>query len=822
MIIKLNNIDITSKLKLEYGYVAKDNFTPDNLNSVTYTFYFKEEVDIKVSDILEIDTKQWLVGTVDNSISQKQPIKYKAIILCIELTKLLERFIVSPCAFTNKNDYLMDQVLKVLDKAVLRRNDEASIFTFHTVLTDLLAGVKGEDFFFNEMTTLREILDEMLSTLKYRIHVSKIEDGKILLGALNLNYISPIKTLPNNGLIAKRTIQSLENYGKAYEIMVDNVNPQNEREALNEYNLSWENWQTLKPITTDVVTTNNAQLITSFPIEEIKEVKLQWEVKVKLIYDAVGNEETGYMTATEDLSNMFLEEEIYNALALDEQEKHFSYSKGSKSIGVLKTFKVLLFPQSTIENRMETNTTVNQQLEDMGFNLQVFDNTYPFYQIMEQKPTTATFLSKTLYFIKYNSYQNYHISVSKDGDFDFKGGNVLQNPDKSQIDIERFGDHLIDIAKGKGNKEIHYDYILKNKDRLLSLGSRILFNDNSIMTLLTREYAIFNDYVKAHYVFEVNYAAPVNAKLNRERRAFVNPINSFVKRDILIKDKAIIRTEKITSDKDKGFIKYKVLNDTFVNTLVHTEDAAKPLDLGVMYLSSVNYALQLHSKAIANSIRWHFECFDNYSVGYSTGVKTIGGYTVNLNPYVNSVGELENVELNLARSFLQRKVGQTFDEKLEAGIKAPVYTPVMNVDVEVVQTNKTKFKISKDTFEQLTFTYQLEFTQFSECQVIIGNYLTKYIELANGNKLNGDAYIWVSNERYFANDTKNCKGTMTAYQPAKDVDGDVINPMPTAELMTYNAWAIGTNTGKLLVAVNNLKTDKHLLALQIAPDKINI
>ena len=34
-----------------------------------------------------------------------------------------------------------------------------------------------------------------------------------------------------------------------------------------------------------------------------------------------------------DITDLFLEEEIYNALPLDEQEKHFSYSKGEKAIG---------------------------------------------------------------------------------------------------------------------------------------------------------------------------------------------------------------------------------------------------------------------------------------------------------------------------------------------------------------------------------------------------------------------------------------------------------------------------------------------------------
>ena len=39
MIVKLNNTDITNKISLEHGYVAKDNFTPDNFDSITYILF---------------------------------------------------------------------------------------------------------------------------------------------------------------------------------------------------------------------------------------------------------------------------------------------------------------------------------------------------------------------------------------------------------------------------------------------------------------------------------------------------------------------------------------------------------------------------------------------------------------------------------------------------------------------------------------------------------------------------------------------------------------------------------------------------------------
>ena len=58
------------------------------------------------------------------------------------------------------------------------------------------------------------------------------------------------------------------------------------------------------------------------------------------------------------------------------------------------------------------------------------------------------------------------------------------------------GNLLEDTAKNKGNKEIHYDYIIKDTSDLLLLGDRVLYDENSIMTLLEREYSIFNIFVK--------------------------------------------------------------------------------------------------------------------------------------------------------------------------------------------------------------------------------------------------------------------------------------------------------------------------------------
>ena len=833
MIIKINGTDVSNKLFTEQGYIIKDTYSFDDLDSVTYNFYFNDDVDIKASDIIEINSKQWVVGTVDKSISEKKPIRYKASIICLELTKLLERFILSPCAFTNKDDTMTIQIQKALDKAVLRRDDETSIFRLETYLTTILLNIPGQDYFFNELVTLREVLDTMLSTQKFRCEVEEIRDGLIVITARPLGINAAITELSTKGLITKRELHSLENYGSQYETMVDNVYPSKND---NDYQLTWEQWQPLKPVTTEILDTNNAQLVVSFPIEEIIEAKVQWgaEVEISTIQpDMSILKETKYYGLETDLTDVIVEEEIYNAMAKDDQEKHFPYSKGSTSIGVLKSYKILLFPRVRlveIINTANKSTELMATLEAEGYdNIYDPEGEYPLYEIIHTDITTGEVFDLTMYSIKYKSYQNQHYSISKNSEDSFNGGTILQNPNTSQIDSERFGTNMLEVAKSGGNRLIYYDYIHDNISDVMTLGTRVAYGLNSILTLTERELAVYKGQIKAHYMFEVDFVNPVNAKLNRERRAFVNPINNFVKRDILIKDKVIIGS--LPNTDDLGLIKKSTLNYAFQNTLNHDQALTKPIDLAIMYTGLhidndnakplANYQLQMHSIGIANSIRYHFECLDNYSVGLSKGRKVIGGYSVNLNPYVNAIGELEDLELDMSISYLRTDEDTfTFTQKLEIGEALPLHIILKNeADEDIILplvSNKTKFKIRKDTFEQLTFTYQLEFLGDGS-NVIIGNELIKLIEIVNGHQAR-NYYIWVSDERYYKTDTKYCKGTVTAYQPIKDTDS-IKNPMPSVDYSNYNAWAIGTDTGELIVAVNNYKATKPFLTMGIVPYK---
>ena len=69
---------------------------------------------------------------------------------------------------------------------------------------------------------------------------------------------------------------------------------------------------------------------------------------------------------------------------------------------------------------------------------------YPLYEIIHTDITTGEVFDLTMYSIKYKSYQNQHYSISKNSEDSFNGGTILQNPNTSQIDSERFGTNMLE------------------------------------------------------------------------------------------------------------------------------------------------------------------------------------------------------------------------------------------------------------------------------------------------------------------------------------------------------------------------------------------
>ena len=89
--------------------------------------------------------------------------------------KYLEKVVCSSMSYTNKEDTLLEQIEKALINAEPIRVGENPRFHLSQRLRNRLTGVKGEDFFFTK-PLLREVLDEMLSVVGFRVYVKEITD----------------------------------------------------------------------------------------------------------------------------------------------------------------------------------------------------------------------------------------------------------------------------------------------------------------------------------------------------------------------------------------------------------------------------------------------------------------------------------------------------------------------------------------------------------------------------------------------------------------------------------------------------------------------
>ena len=92
-----------------------------------------------------------------------------------EPTKYLEKVVCSSMSYTNKEDTLLEQIQKALINAEPIRVGEEPRFKLSNELKTKLTDVEGEDFFFTK-PLLREVLDEMLSVVGFRVYVKEITD----------------------------------------------------------------------------------------------------------------------------------------------------------------------------------------------------------------------------------------------------------------------------------------------------------------------------------------------------------------------------------------------------------------------------------------------------------------------------------------------------------------------------------------------------------------------------------------------------------------------------------------------------------------------
>jgi len=855
MIIRIGDYQLPN---IYVGLTFKESLDGE-LDGLTVIYDDFVKPPFNAHDIAIVNEKKWVVGSYHSELFARIPSKkYRTTLMLVELTKLLERYVIGPCSFTNPQDTLYMQFKKALSQAEVLRGSESDNFAYASAeFVSILGATPGEEFFFNSQMTLREVLDTMLSVLNYRVEVTDIyPNGILVIGYRDLNKQSEdIKSLGT--IVNESENQSMEYLAGEYETVVRNALSKDRR-------VITEEWSTVKPTSLGVADSEGFRLVVSNPIEELKKVMIRWEASCQ---DTDYNEY--FFTVDWDITDLFVEQEIYDAMPLTEQEKHIPYARGTKEIGVLGTYKKLFFSFSKLRSYLKEHAysyIIDYITTNYGSNVSATEPMMFPFSIGET----------SLYQVSYVPYLDLHYSQTKENaDLSVKSA-MISNQQDEVVEIGRYANSLRTLANKLGNKIYEVDvnlskiilaeetcptcngtgdgeireemcdvcngvgHIIENEvpvlcgtcggdgkivyvddcklcggdgiiaesrpktaeemvDDLLKLGDRI----EDDYTLISREYSIYNNFVKCHYVFIQHFSNVLTARLSRERRLYRIPIENIIDRDVLLKDYLILSSTKDL--KGDGILDESVVLPRFLKTFYNaSDDEDTPVErLKFSTAEGSIFSLPLLATALGKIMHWQAQCYDNFSVGLSTGSQTIGGKVVYQNPYVDENGEFETLHFQLIKS---RMDGFSYEDQLRIGQALPglpfdLHTGYTKVDF----TGGVKsIKIYKDRFERFGLSYQLEpMTKKTDAdKIIIGDSFAKYSNLLFG-KNETPLYVWTSQtETYRQSETKKCKGSKTPYTPQIDL----ANYAVTASVIPQTAiksWAIGDADGNLILAVNN-------------------
>lgn len=113
MIIKIGDYQLPN---IYVGLTFKESLDGE-LDGLTVIYDDFVKPPFNAHDIAIVDEKKWVVGSYHSELIARIPSKkYRTTLMLVELTKLLERYVIGPCSFTNPNDTLYMQIEKALSQ----------------------------------------------------------------------------------------------------------------------------------------------------------------------------------------------------------------------------------------------------------------------------------------------------------------------------------------------------------------------------------------------------------------------------------------------------------------------------------------------------------------------------------------------------------------------------------------------------------------------------------------------------------------------------------------------------------------------------------
>lgn len=832
---------------IEYSAIVniESTITFSEKNWNTYIVNYFEKHFIVAEDIATIHSR---INKID----------YIHTLTLIEPTKYLERITVSPQAYTNRNDKLVDQIEKALVNAEVIRVEEEPRFKISDSLRSFLGDTPGEDFFFSTPTTLRDLLDEMLSVVNARCRVNKLDDlNNIIIDYENLAEVgTEIEEFEN--VINRTMTQNLEYLAGNLDIYASNVEHSESQYIWHPSASEWDTFKTNEA----TLTTNNAFIDVRYPIDYIEgfyvSVLLDYEDR-RDSFNVINGKIRVILNITERVVDM----DTYNTLETTgnfSKENTIAYVRGDTTIGLNQTKRIFW----TVNNfnevirkifDLEKNKMTNKALwvrQIVGFgDLIVNINKFDFSLSL----TPQNRYDNTPIRIKYVPFINARLKIAKDNiDLRLQNTSLYDNQTDKTLELNRFINSLKTKVDQMGDKEFYIDCKYSNLSSLVPLKTKY---KNFIVT--AREYQVYTNFINVRYTLSENYKV-INERLNinREKRVYNIPL-TFIERNLYYKEYILVSSTPKTYTNKKTLIN-EIMIDRLIRSIfgrvVRFAYFTEGSIAGLYPIEKVEIDYQLtpeqnvsdrHIDALLvetlkngislgkfllplNIVRnkdtnsWYLiaKFLDNYSAGYSIGNKSFFGQKVYHNPYVDSNGEFDHIKLYFLLSGSGRdyaKMGEQIitifpgaNANLENARDLPKY--------EWSNTNALSLNSLKDREEQIVITIQVSLAIYSEDKdkIVLGNNLMLHNHLFADLERFEDLVVYLSESPYNKSDKK-AKGEIAPKKQVNILNLTVEKNMGSSNYNTivfngfglrpeHTAWAIGDSKGNLYIAVNDTSVRK--------------
>lgn len=466
---------------------------------------------------------------------------YEHTVLCVEMTKLLEKVKIFNLNLTNPHDSLLRQLEKAVNNAdppvtvdgtVRHRNR----FSVSDELRRLLEGVPGEDFRFGN-TDLRTVLDSILSKVNCRACVSEIgfENGnirKIVIGYRSMTAtreIVPVWDRAHHGEIVGEEF-SVHGQDVAGEIVSRGYN------TLADAPLTFTS--VFKSASRSMNDSNVCAML-PFPISEKGIKSFVMNVRFRM-YQSGNVDYDGPMEYPVDISSRIIPYEQYELLPdedsdkiRNEDKKHYlPFHIGSQEIGAGLYKESLLFGIITWTNSVMENVLVacgNEQAPK-GYKVSGIWQTTNFMGVgpwgkFYDHPFTITY---------YPQVDTADV-ISKPNTYDeddlFLG--LQDSQSENTLNMERHGRRLQSLIKRTGNDEYFLDVQADSFSTLLPLMAKIDLpadgegHTDDDYVLYKRECGVYDGFVKCRYYFSKDYNAVQEAAgVRREKHLYDIPLES--------------------------------------------------------------------------------------------------------------------------------------------------------------------------------------------------------------------------------------------------------------------------------------------------------